>query len=91
MAKEKKEEERAKAKMPPGTRLMTEDERVKTLEELKVRKQEIASVLFSLPLSMRTEALKNKKTEMENKLSEIEKAISTFSRKVVYIADTAAN
>lgn len=74
--------------MPPGTRLMTEDERVKTLEELKVKKQEVASLLFSLPLSMRTEALKNKKSELETKLTEIEKAISTFSRKVVYIAAT---
>ncbi len=35
MTKEKREEERAKARMPPGTRLMTEDERVITLEELQ--------------------------------------------------------
>jgi hypothetical protein len=36
---------------------------------------------------MRTDALKNKKRELEQKLCEIEKAISTFSRKVVYVAD----
>jgi hypothetical protein len=28
MTKEKKDEDRAKARMPPGTRLMTEDERI---------------------------------------------------------------
>ena len=33
-SKEKREEVRARAKMPPGTRLMTEDERIETLEEL---------------------------------------------------------
>ena len=37
---------------------------------------------------MRTDALKNKKNELESKLNEVEKAISTFSRKVVYVADT---
>lgn len=37
---------------------------------------------------MRTEALKHKKTELEQKLLEIEKAVNTFSRKVVYVADT---
>ena len=34
MTQEKREIERAKAKMPPGTRLMTEEERIQTLEEL---------------------------------------------------------
>ncbi len=35
MTEQKREEERAKARMPPGTRLMTEGERVTTLEELQ--------------------------------------------------------
>lgn len=77
--------------MPPGTRLMTDDERIRTLEELQVRKEEISKALFSLPLSMRTEALKNLKRDLETKLTDIEKAISTFSRKVVYVADTIEN
>ena len=37
---------------------------------------------------MRTDALRNKKREVENKLDEIERAITTFSRKVVYVAET---
>ena len=74
--------------MPPGTRLMTEEERIKTLEELEAKQKEIATMLFSLPLSMKTDALKNKKRELETKLNDLEKAISTFSRKVVYVADT---
>ena len=90
MTEEQKEEERAKAKMPPGTRLMTEEERISTLEQLSKQRQEIQDFLFDLPISMRTEALKNKKTEMERKLVEIEKAFTTFSRKVVYIKDENA-
>lgn len=41
-----------------------------------------------MPISMRTDALKNKKRDLEVKLYEIEKAINTFQRKVVYVADT---
>ena len=44
-------------------------------------------MLFSLPLSLKTDALKNRKRELEGKLVEIERAITTFSRKVVYIKD----
>ena len=36
---------------------------------------------------MKTEALKAKKRELESKLVEIERAITTFSRKIVYIKD----
>lgn len=76
--------------MPAGTRLMNEDERVRTLEELTQEKKQISDLIFSMPLSMKTEALKNKKRELEQKLNEIEKAITTFSRKVVYIKDDNA-
>lgn len=84
---ERRQEERAKARMPPGTRLMTEDERISTLEELQRQKREISDMLFSIPLSCKTEALKNRKRELEAKLIEIERAVTTFSRKVVYIKE----
>ena len=84
---DKLEEERLKARMPPGTRLMTDNERIKTLEELQHQKTEVSNILFSLPLSLKTEALKAQKRELEAKLVEIERAITTFSRKVVYIKD----
>jgi hypothetical protein len=38
-----------------------------------------------MPISMRTMSIQTKKLEMENKLSEIENAIKTFSRKQVFI------
>jgi hypothetical protein len=64
---------------------MKDEERIKTLEELVKNKKEVNEILINLPLSMRTDALRNKKRELENKLDEIEKAITTFSRKVVYV------
>lgn len=73
--------------MPPGTRLMTEEERIQTLEELQTQKRDLSGLLFSLPLSLKTDALKAKKRELEAKLVEIERAITTFSRKIVYIKD----
>eukprot|EP00347_Sterkiella_histriomuscorum_P013328 403365138 len=87
LALEQKAMERAKALVPLGTRLMGEDERIRTLDELTQEKRQISDLIFSMPLSMKTEALKNKKRELEQKLTEIEKAITTFSRKVVYIKD----
>ena len=67
---------------------MSEEERVKTLESLRNNKYEINEILRNMPLSMRTDALKNKKRELEEKLTDIERAINTFSRKVVYVAET---
>lgn len=66
---------------------MSEEERVKTLEEMEAQRKEIDEILKNMPLSMRTDALKNKKRELETKLDEIERAITTFSRKVVYVKD----
>ena len=80
-------EERAKAKMPKGTRLMTEDERIETLEQLQQKKTELQSMIEKMPISMRTDALKIKKRELEEKMKEVERAITTFSRKIVYVAE----
>lgn len=42
-------------------------------------------MLMQMPISMRTESLRNQKKELEHKLIEIDKAIDLFSRKTVYI------
>lgn len=42
-------------------------------------------VLSQLPITLRTENLKKQKVEIEKKLDEIDKAINTFSKKVVYV------
>ena len=78
------EEERKK--MPPGTRLMPEEERIKTLEELKDSRKEINNALERLPVVSKTLAMEKHKRELEDKLIRIDRAIETFSKKTVYVA-----
>ena len=87
----RKEEEEKKniierQKIPVGTKLLPEDERLTTLDKLKETKKEIVNTLETLPISMRTMALRNKKTDLENKLKEVEAAIKLFSRENIYVA-----
>jgi hypothetical protein len=44
-------------------------------------------MIEKLPLSMRTASLVNKRKELELKMNEVDRAITTFSRKYVYIAE----
>ena len=86
MAK-KREELRAKKQLPPGMTKMDESERVATLEQLQSTKRELQTMLESLPISMRSENLRNQKRELEERLNDVERNITTFSRKVVFIQD----
>lgn len=40
-----------------------------------------------MPISMGTEGLRKKKAEVEEKLTQIENGIKTFSKSVVYVKD----
>ena len=80
-----KEEERLAKLRPPGTRLLPEGERIQTLEKLLENKKELSAVYMQLPISLRTENLKNQKIQLEDKLKELDKAIDTFSKKTVYV------
>ena len=75
-----------KAKMPPGTRLMEEQERLDTLKDLHESKRDINTALEKLPVVSKTLAMTKHKKDLEEKLIRIEKAIDTFSKKIVYIA-----
>ncbi len=78
--------EEAKKKIPPGTRMLSEEERLSTLATLQETKAEAQKALQKLPLSMKTLALAQRKAELERKIDEMDKAITTFSRKEVFIA-----
>lgn len=85
---DKKEEERRKAeeaKFPKGTRLLSEDERLAMLNDLNMTKKEVETALFKLPITLRTLSMQNRKAELENKLNELDSAISQFSKKKVFI------
>ena len=73
------------AKYPKGTRLLSEEERVLTLEKLKQSKDDINKVIEKLPITCDTQAFRNKKDELFKKLDEIENAIETFSKKKVFV------
>lgn len=74
------------SKIPAGTRLMSEQERLSTLQDLQVTKKELTNMLERMPIANRTQAAERRKKELEEKLMRIERAIETFSKKVVYIA-----
>jgi len=65
---------------------MPEEQRIETLEKLIAEHKEIQEMIEKMPLSMRTEALRQRKRDLEEKTKEVERAITTFSRKFVYIA-----
>ena len=77
----KKKEE----KYPKGTRLLSEEERIFTLNKLLESKKEIENLLSKLPITMASQAARNKQEELYKKLDEIDNAITTFSRKKVFV------
>lgn len=85
---DKKEQERKQAeeaKLPKGTKLLSEEERVETLNNLIKKKNDLESELFKLPISLKTMSMQNKKAELEKKLNELDDAINQFSKKKVFI------
>ena len=77
----KKEQE----KYPKGTRLLSEEERISTLNKLLESKKEIENLIGKLPITLNSQASKNKQEELYKKIDEIDKAIETFSRKKVFV------
>ena len=72
-------------KYPKGTRLLSEEERIKTLQSLKQAQIENSLLLEKMPITNRTFKLQQKKDELIRKLNEIDKAIEMFSKKQVFV------
>jgi hypothetical protein len=70
---------------PKGMKLMPEDERLSTLDSLQTSKTECLRLLTKLPFVLDTISSKKKQEVYENKLKEIENAISIFKRPKVFI------
>ena len=85
--KEKQEQMRRKLekKYPKGTRLLSDEERIKTLNSLKQAQIENSLILEKMPITNRTFKLQQKKDELIRKLNEIDKAIEMFSKKQVFV------
>jgi len=83
--KEELKRKQEEAKLPPGTKLLSEEERLSTLDGLINSKKELTNLLEKMPITTKTLSMQNKKEELLKKLDEIEKAIDMFSKKEVYI------
>jgi hypothetical protein len=75
----------AASKYPKGTKLLSEEERINTLNGLINSKKEMTNLLEKMPITTRTLAMQNKKEELIKKIEEVEKAIDMFSKKQVFI------
>ena len=73
------------SKYPKGTKLLSEEERLNTLNGLIRNKKELTNQLEKMPITTRTNAVRIRKEELIKKLEEIEKAIDMFSRKQVFV------
>ncbi|GIL80107.1 hypothetical protein Vretimale_12930 [Volvox reticuliferus] len=73
------------ALIPPGMRIMPEDERLETLELLKKNREEVERAIQALPLRIETLSAVRRKEELERRLKEIEDALKIFSRPKVLV------
>ena len=83
--KEEEKKQKEASKYPKGTKLLSEEERVSTLNGLINSKKEMETLLEKMPITTRNLSLQNKKEELIKKLEEVEKAIDMFSKKQVFI------
>eukprot|EP00356_Strombidium_inclinatum_P004124 CAMPEP_0170502144 /NCGR_PEP_ID=MMETSP0208-20121228/40587_1 /TAXON_ID=197538 /ORGANISM="Strombidium inclinatum, Strain S3" /LENGTH=87 /DNA_ID=CAMNT_0010781045 /DNA_START=794 /DNA_END=1054 /DNA_ORIENTATION=+ len=51
---------------PPGTKLMPEEDRLKTLTDLKENKKTVTEMLNKMPISMKTQAMQRTQKELED-------------------------
>lgn len=86
VVQEEKTRNEEQANCPSGMRLMPEEERVTTLNQLEKSKDEVFNNINKLPIASNTRTVQLRRQELENKLQEIENAISIFSRPKVYVA-----
>lgn len=69
-------------------RVMPDEERVETLNDLQAARIETRNTLERMPvgISGRSVKLEKAKQELEEKLARLERAIETFSKQTVYVA-----
>ncbi|EAN76431.1 hypothetical protein, conserved [Trypanosoma brucei brucei TREU927] len=72
------ERQREIARYPPGHRLVSEEERKETLEKLAARRRELEMELHKIPIRYDTQSIKERRSKIENELSEIEAAERKF-------------
>jgi hypothetical protein len=74
---------------PEGMRLMKNEDRLATLQQLEDSRLKLLKALADLPLLVDTLMLQRQKTELESRLGDVEKAVRLYSRSRVFVRDTA--
>lgn len=72
--------------VPPGHRLLTDDERREILEGLQKKKSQLDACLQKLPLNIQTENQKQRARVLEQEFKEVEANLERFSRPRVLVA-----
>ncbi|KAL3158708.1 hypothetical protein ABBQ32_011446 [Trebouxia sp. C0010 RCD-2024] len=87
LAQQHAEKQAAKeaAMVPPGMRIMPEEERLEMLGILNESRQDVEAKLQALPFLIETPSQKAHKTSLERRLQEIEEANKVFSRTKVLV------
>jgi len=87
MLEQQEQQLRAKeaAMIPPGMRMLPEEERLETLAILQKNRQEVERALQVMPIIIETPSQKRRKDDLERRLREIEDAFKIFSRPKVLV------
>ncbi|KAL6763406.1 flagellar/basal body protein [Haematococcus lacustris] len=87
LAEQVADAQRAKeaALIPPGMRLLPEEERLETLSILERNRVDVERALQSMPIVIETPSQIRRKDEMERRLREIADAVKIFSRPKVIV------
>lgn len=79
------EEEESPGAIPPGYRMMSEEERLETLEGLRHKLIELDQRYTRLPLRIETEGQRRQQQLLREKIAETEAAVNLLSRPRVLI------
>ena len=85
LAIEERKRRKEEMKYPKGTKLLSEEERVKTLRNLIKSQHDMNVILERMPVTNRSFIMQKRRDELMKKLIEIDRAIEMFSKKKVFI------
>lgn len=80
-SQEEKERLEQEAKIPPGYRLVSEEEKVTTIEEANQRLMELEVALRKIPIRFDTQNIRNKREKIELEMDELEQSKIKYSTK----------
>lgn len=76
-----------KSDIPPGMRLLSEEEKLEAIESLTEQKKDIEAQLSKFSLRLESPTILREKRVLENELDQIEKSIEQLSKKYVFVPD----